>query len=279
MAFCEECQQDFKRIDVHNRAKHGGGVAVAEGAHSRAPVQEPRSQRGKRLHQEAILRPIDQIPIPPGGGSVEATGAWAYYLRSDGATISDALVLYPNGGVPDVDDPRLRARYGENHLYYRERQARRGLEYIGETLTELGVRKLVAILERNREDEILFCEDEIEDCQQVASSADRPEIRDQARRRQRQFAQRLEYLYQPLDPEGLTVELNEIARAQMLAKVDPNVLRVMRSMIGEVNERMAEAIVKFQAGRSTGEGAPARMSKVGADATIFDATGRSHLEA
>ena len=239
---------------------------------------EPRSKRGKRLHQEDILRPIDQIPMPPGGGDIEATGAWAYFLRPDGATIADTLVLYPNGGVPDVDDPRLRARYGENALYYQQRQARKGFEYIGHTLTEAGVRRLVELLAQNREDETLFCEDEAAACDQVVESADRPEIRDQARKRKRQFEKRLEYLKQPLDSEELITELNEIARAQMLAKVDPNVLRVMRSMIGEVNERMAEAITRFQAGRPRGEGAPAKLSKAGGDATVFDATGKDRID-
>ena len=240
--------------------------------------REPRSERGKRAHQEAILRPIDQIPMPPGGGDIEATGAWAYFLRPDGATISDTLVLYPNGGVPDIDDPRLRARYGENALYYQQRQAAKGFEYIGHTLTEAGIRRLVELLAANREDEVLFCEDEIEDCKTVATSADRPEIRDQARKRQRQFEKRLDYLRQPLEPDELTAELNDIARAQMLAKVDPNVLKVMRSMIGEVNERMAEAIGRFQGGRPRSEGAPVRGSKAGADATIFDAGGKDRID-
>ena len=250
-------------------------VAVAE-----KPVpNQPRSQRGRRRFIEDVLRPIDQIPMPPGGGDISATGAWAYYLRPDGATISDALILYPNGGVPDVDDPKLRARYGENHMYYRQRQARRGLEFVGEHLTEAGVQRLVNILAANREDEILFCEDEVASCQQVVAGSDRPEIRDQARKRRRQFEHRLEYLRQPLNPEELTEELNEIARAQMLAKVDPNVLRVMRSMIGEVNDRMATAIAKFQGGNPrTGAAPTATLSARGADPTIFDATGKDRID-
>lgn len=237
-----------------------------------------RSRRGRQRYQEAILRPIDQIPMPPGGGDIEATGAWAYYLHPEGATITDALTLYPNGGVPDVDDPRLRARYGENHLYYQQRMAQKGFEFVGQTLTEAGIRRLIEILGNNREDEILFCEDEIANCHQVISGSDRPEIRDQARKRRRQFEQRLEYLSQPLNPEELTEELNEIARAQMLAKVDPNVLRVMRSMIGEVNDRMAMAITKFQGGNPRTGAAPASLSARGSDATIFDATGKDHIE-
>ena len=88
-----------------------------------APVQV--SERRRRIRDEAILRPIDQIERPPGGNGVDATGAWAYYIRADGATIGEALVLYPNGGIPDMDDQRMRARYGANAEYYRERQRRR----------------------------------------------------------------------------------------------------------------------------------------------------------
>lgn len=276
---CPDCGKPVGALAQHkpfcSARKEEAAVTVVEKLPEGVQI---RSRRGRQRYQEAILRPIDQIPMPPGGGDIEATGAWAYYLRPDGATITDALMLYPNGGIPDVDDPRLRARYGENHMYYRERQARKGFEFVGQTLTEAGIKRLIEILANNREDEILFCEDEIANCQQVVSGADRPEIRDQARKRRRQFEQRLEYLQQPLNPEELTEELNEIARAQMLAKVDPNVLRVMRSMIGEVNDRMATAIAKFQGGNPRSGAAPATLSARGADATIFDATGKDLIE-
>lgn len=216
------------------------------------------------MRNEVILRPIDQIPQPPGGGSISATGAWAYYLRLDGATITDILVLYPNGGVPDLDDKRLAARYGENATYYRERQKRRGLEYVGPTLTEQGMKRLIEVMEANREDELLFIEEEIEAAKDTAKSSDLPDIRNQARKRVGQFERRKETLLQPFDPDALLAELNDIARAQMLAKVDPNVLRVMRSMIGEVNERLAEQVSHFQQGRSLA-GAPSTLSGHGSD--------------
>ena len=278
---CPDCGKEVGSLVGHQRfcpvrSQAQAPVTVLEKLPQGVQV---RSQRGRQRYQEQVLRPIDQIPLPPGGGDISATGAWAYYLHPEGATITDAISLYPNGGVPDIDNPRLRARYGENHMYYRERMARKGFEFVGNTLTEGGVKRLVEVLAKNREDEILFCEDEIVGCQQVVSGSDRPEIRDQARKRRRQFEQRLEYLRQPLNPEELTEELNEIARAQMLAKVDPNVLRVMRSMIGEVNDRMASAIAKFQGGNPRTGAAPARMmSGAGADESIFDATGRDHIE-
>lgn len=275
---CPDCGKAVGNVASHRPfCPQRGEAAIAQS--EKIGETTPRSERGRRLHRETVLRPIDQIPMPPGGGDIEATGAWAYYLHPDGATITDALTLYPNGGVPEVDDPRMRARYGENHLYYQQRQARKGFEFVGPTLNEAGVLRLVEILAQNRGDEILFCEDEIGNCQQVVVGSDRPEIRDQARKRRRQFEARLEYLRQPLNPEELTEELNEIARAQMLAKVDPNVLRVMRSMIGEVNDRMAQAISRFQSGKPRSDPAPvATLSARGSDASIFDSTGKDHLE-
>lgn len=212
-------------------------------------TQAPRqSARGRRIRDEQVLTPLDQIQRPPGNDQVDATGAWAYYLRLDGATIGEALVLYPNGGYPDIDDVRMRERYGANAEYYRQRQRRRGLEYVGQQLNEQAMKRLVEILAENREDEVLFLQEEIADAKDLAKSSDLPAVRDQAKRRVRQLTRRLEMIEAGFDPDALLGELNDIARAQQLAKVDPNVLRVMRSMIGEVNEKMAASIAHFQAG-------------------------------
>lgn len=232
------------------------------------------SERGRRIRGEQILTPLDQIRKPPGSASVEATGAWAYYLRLDGATIREALVLYPNGGYPDLDDARMRDRYGANAEYYRERQKRRGLEYIGQRLTEESMKRLVDVLESNREDECLFLREEIDDAKEVAKGSDVPEVRSQAKRRVKQLERRLETINVGFNPDELLAELNEIARAQQLAKVDPAVLRVMRSMIGESNEKM---IAHFQEGRSTGDGAPARGRKAGSDRGA-EFTGKDSLD-
>ncbi len=215
--------------------------------------REPRSERGRRIRQLDVMTPLDQIRVTGNTPGIQATGAWAYYINPNGATIRDALILYPNGGVPDIDDDRLRSRYGENAEYYRQRQARKGLEYVGPTLTDGGVQRLVEVLEKNRPDEILFIEDEIEDAKEVSKAADVPEVRSQAKRRLQQLTRRLHYLEEPLDADAMEAELKEIARAQQLAKVDPAILRVMRSMIGEVNERM---LAHFSSGGSLPEGGP-----------------------
>ena len=237
-------------------------------------IEKPRlSERGRRLRNEDILRPLDQIRTIPGGNGISTTGAWAYYLRPDGATITDALVLYPNGGIPDMDDQRLRARYGENAELYRERQRRRGLEFIGPTLTDVGIRRLLEVLESNREDEDLFLQEEIADAKEMIKNSDLPDVRNQAKRRVRQLTRRLETIRQGFDPDELSAELKEIARAQQLAQVPPAILRVMRSMIGEVNERMLE---HFRNNRTL-EGAPAGMSH-GSGESGGEFEGKDHLE-
>lgn len=226
---------------------------------------EPRSRRARQARDRKVLTPLEQIRVPAQG----VTGAWAYYLRPDGATIMDALILYPNGGVPDIpNNPRLAARHGTNAPYYRERQKRKGFEYLGQTLTEEGMKKLVQTIEENRPEEILWTMDQIDECERIIENTDRPEERDRQRVRRDALRTRLNYLKNELDPVKMTEELNEIARAQQLANVDPNVLRVMRAMIGEVNANMAAAIAKFQAGKDsagidpdTGDVAPRRPGR------------------
>ncbi len=237
---------------------------------------EPRSQRGRRIRQLDVPDILSQIRVQNYGDNIELTGAWAYYLNPKGATIRDALILYPNGGIPDIDDARLRAKYGENAEYYRNRQARKGLEYVGPTLTEGGVKRLVEVLEANRPDEILFIEDEISDAEKVATESDLPQIRDQAKRRIQQLSRRLAILQQPLDVAAMEVELNEIARAQQLSKVDPNVLRVIKSMIGEVNDRFLEY---FTHGVPFAEPGLPKMSRGTGSSKGADFEGKANLDA
>jgi len=272
MEVCDICNDGrlWKNPASHKRLAHGGGMkaTIADVEAMPAPVAEaerPQASQRRRRRGEQVLTPMEQIPQPPGqAAGVEHTGAWAYYMRDTGATITDVLTIYPKGGIPDLADVRLRDRYSENAEYYRRRQARRGLEYVGQKLTEASMKRLVEIMASNREDEELFLREEIADAKDVAISSDLPDVRNQAKRRINQLERRLEMLLAPFDPDALLTELNEIARAQQLAKVDPNVLRVMRSMIGEVNEKMEARISYFQKSSMPSD-APARFSGMGSD--------------
>lgn len=212
-----------------------------------AEQSEPRTARGRRraLRGMQTLTPLEQIRAVPNSAVGTLTGAWAYYLNPSGATIRDALILYPNGGVPPNTVPNWR-RYGENADYYRARQARKGLEYVGATLTPEGVKRLVEILQANREEEILDLEDQIADCEQDIKNSDRPEWRDNQRKRRGQLQQRLDYVRAPLDAEALTAELNEIARAQRMSKVSPETLAVMREMLQEQSATFMASLEKFK---------------------------------
>lgn len=246
MDICPQCQGEYKSVPAHARYCRGGGVAVAE-----RPTG-PRSERGKRLYERAIVEPIDQIRMQPAG----VTGAWAYYLRPDGATIREALVLYPNGGAPNaIDDPK--GKFGTNAAYFRERQRRKGFEYLGQRLDTTGVRRLVETIERNRPDYILFLEDMIADCEQTLTNTDSPQVRDQARKRRGAFQSLLNEANAPFDADRMLAELDEIAQAQRMANVDPAILQVMREMIGEANNRTMALVQRFNAGRqSDPDGAP-----------------------
>lgn len=206
----------------------------------------PRSERGRRKYAERVLEPIDQIRVQPGG----VTGAWAYYLRPEGATIRDALILYPNGGRPSPqDDPK--GKFGTNAELYQARQARKGFTYLGQRLDQRAVRLLVETIARNRDDEILYTEDEIAECERIRKSDAPQREREIAAKRLAQWRNRLEYLTQPWDPDALVAELDEIARAQRLANIDPNVLAVMREMVGEVNAKTEAAVARFSRGKTS----------------------------
>src|SRR3972149_6813303 len=85
------------------------------------PGLEPRSARGKRMRGVTTITPRQEIPVHQGCAA-------AYYLRPDGATISEALVIYPNGNDQDK-------RFAKNYAHYRQPQRDRGLIYLGPTVT------------------------------------------------------------------------------------------------------------------------------------------------
>src|SRR5574343_220177 len=124
-----------------------------------ATEDKPRSKRGQRARETSVLDAIDQIRMPPGG----VTGTWAYYLRPDGATIRDTLVITPNGGIPDIEDAAMRSRYGTGAPEFRRKEERKGHIFLGSKLTPDAVGKLGRSMGENREDEILWCQEQTAD--------------------------------------------------------------------------------------------------------------------
>ena len=233
-----------------------GLSAHKRGAHPE-PVAEPviRSERGMRRRNRdmQMLTPLEQIRGRPAGDAQSSfNGAWAYYINPSGATIRDALILYPNGAqLPRNEDTK--GRYSENAAYYQQRQARKGLTYIGPTLTEQGVRLLVETLEANKEDEILDLEEQIQECEYDIQNSDRPDWRDNQRKRKAKLQRRLDHVKMPIDADELIKELNSIARAQRMARVSPETMTVMREMIGEQDAKFQAALAKFQSGSTQSE--------------------------
>lgn len=266
MATCSKCgdEKDPRGLATHERTCSGGGVAVAE----KPQPFIPRSTRGRRELQGEALTPLQQVRVIPSSRDknfTEVTNAWAYYIRPDGATIRDALILYPNGGIPEVDDAKKRAMHGRNNEYYRARQKTKGFEFIGPRLTVAGVKRLVEVIMGNRQDEILYCEDEIVNCQSTIENNDRPEVRDQARKRKYQFEKRLGYLTQDIDPEAMVSELDDIAKAQELASLDPKLARILRQMVGEKMTVIEELMTRMT--RGSGDGPKVSKDTSGA---VFD---------
>ena len=213
-------------------------------------VHEPRSQRSRDVARTQTMRPIDEIPVVGATPGAEATGAWAYYLRSDPgcATIHDIVHLFPNGGIPDLDNPRDRAAFGTNASEYREYYRLKGFEYVGQKLTEGAMERVVEIMQAARQEEVDWCLDQIDEAEEILKSGGTQQTIDHARLRRRKLQQRIQRLEQPFDPDALVAELKDIARAQMLASVDPNVLKVMKALIGEANDALTEKIAHFQRG-------------------------------
>ena len=243
-AWTDEEKQAARERALARIGKGGDTMVEVESAPTTEPVA--RTERGRRraLRGVKTLTPLEQIRAVPNSGPGTLTGAWAYYINPQGATIRDALILCPNGGSPPPTTPNYR-RYAENAEYYQARQKRKGLEFVGSTLTPDGVRRLVQVLAANRDEEVLDLEDQIEECQRDIENSDRPDWRDNQRRRRDQLQRRLDAVTAPLDPDALIAELNEIARAQRMSKVSAETLAVMKEMLQEQSATFAAALSKF----------------------------------
>lgn len=209
---------------------------------------EPKSRRARRMYEGDVPSTIDQIPTFPGteAGS-DATGAWAYYLREDGETIGEILIIQPNGGIPDIPDARMRGKFGTNASYFRDRYAAKGIKFLGSKLDEKAMTEVARVLAANRDEGIAYCEDMIAEADDVIANSDRPDVRDQFRRRKQQFEKRKNMLEAPFDQDAVLVELKRAARAYTLSKIDPNILPAIQAIVGEaMDERLAADIAHFQ---------------------------------
>lgn len=186
------------------------------------------SKRAQRDLAGEVLTPLKQIRVP---SSAVGYGAWCYYLRPNGETLRDVLILTPNGGnAPDNPDPKLRTRFSTNASYYHDRARAKGWEVLGPKLTIQGVRRIVEILVANREEGVAYCEDEIAMCDYTIANTGIEKDRMIAHKRKQQFQKRLATVLAPFDPDELIAELDEISRAQRMAELDP----VMRAAVAEM---------------------------------------------
>lgn len=254
-----KAQGERLRAAREAKKQESGAVAVVtkeSDLTAELTLEERATRAMARRGVSKTLTPIEQIrPYNP--NSIPDRSAGAYYIRPDGATIADALIWYPNGAKHDREyDPN--GKYSENADYYQSRQKRKGFEYVGPMLTVAGAKRLVEVLEKNRDAEVERLEDEIAIAEYAVLHADRPEVRDQQRKRRNQFQIRLDRVKQPFDPEALANELQEIANAQEMANVPPQIMRVMRRMLEAQGKKIDDAMMaRFARKVGTGEDDPA----------------------
>src|SRR3990167_9611524 len=92
-------------------------------------------------------------------------------------------------------------------------------------------------------------EDEIAESERQLNLTENPGWRDLYRKRKLAAQRRLDMLRMKFDPDALVAELEEISRAQRMATLDPNILTVMREMVGEVNDKFASYVAHFAKGK------------------------------
>ena len=221
---------------AETETKRATTVAINEEG---APVV--RSIRGrKRTGVNHAPNTLDDIRPRPGG---MRGGPAAYFIRPDGATIREALIIAPSGA------PVL-ARNGEDRANAEAVQARalrKGFVYVGPQLTFDGVEKLVAVIESNKADYILDLREQMQDADNNRKNLDVPEERRLHTTRFRKLTALLAAAQQPIDGPKIVKELNEILQAQKLAAISPDMREAIIALTGqEISTRMAGLIEKMQ---------------------------------
>jgi len=169
------------------------------------------------------------------------------------------LVCYPNGA------PMLRnGRDRGNSALYQSRQAAKGFEYIGPSLTPSGVKRLAEVIAGERQDYILYLEEEITSAEQTIREADKPEVRDQARTRRGQLTRQQNFYAKPLDIDGMIAELDDMMKAQKLAALSPAQREAFSVMFDEqVSGRVADLVNKMEGKSSTSDGVRVNVTNAG----------------
>jgi hypothetical protein len=200
--------------------------------------------RSKRATQDLagdVVTPLLQVRVPSGNVTF---GAWSYVLRPEGETIRDALILVPNGGdAPDCPDPKMRAKYATNKSYYNDRERNKGFIPLGSRLNPDNVRLIVETLTKNREEAVLYCQDQIAMCGYTISTTGSEKDRAVAYKRKAQFQKRLDTVLQPFNADELVKEMDEIARAQRMSSLDAATRQAVAEMIGSAIDSKFESMI------------------------------------
>lgn len=218
-----------------------------------------RSKRGRRrLDLDRAPDPMEEVPERPGG---IFGGPAAYFIRP-GATISEALIVSPNGAAM-VHNGTDRA----NSKMYQDRLEKRGFEYIGPTLTPDGIRRLAEVMGEHRQDYVIFLQEEIETTRQLIHETETLEVRDQMRRRESQFERQLEIATKSFDAEKMISELNDILKAQKLAALSPAQRDAMSIFMDDKVSEKIQALVRRMGNKTatTEDGFSVEITNASAD--------------
>ncbi|TXH57199.1 MAG: hypothetical protein E6Q97_04685 [Desulfurellales bacterium] len=256
--------RQYDNADQYDEMKEEVGVGqVALSTQTADPninplTGKPYSRRGRREAGIREVTPLQQFRRWDDHLTTNTIrdSAYAYYLRPDGATVADILVICPNGGTPTIEgDARARRRkrlIGSNAGYFRDRQQAKGFIYIGQQLTREGILKMVEIMEENQPDEILWVDEQIAMAQVTLRTDPRHDHQNLAQERISRLNAVRERLTTKLDVDAIVKEMNLIAEAQRLANLPPEILAVMRQMRDDAENNALARMIEIMSPKSGG---------------------------
>ncbi len=265
---CEKCGADGLKGQRGVKA-HWNLQCIANPKHAEIEVKQDAgratrlgaklSRRGmeRRGFDARVATPLELIRPRPGG---LIGGPAAYYVNPRGATVREALIICPNG-APMIHNGRDRG----NSEIYQNVQRLRGFEYIGPLLTEEGVARLVEVIESNLFDYVLDLKEQIFDVDHDIETSDRPEWRDNQRKRRIQLTRLLEQAQKPLDGPRMAAEYLDVVKAQKLAAIPADIREAVILMGGtaaETDKKIAAMVAELTGGQrvSSEEGVSVTVS-------------------
>lgn len=238
MAVCKTCNFSYDGRDREVSKEHKSGACTLTARELALELADGRRQVTPPTMSDAVRRRVGgddakaltswELLRKPSPNLNPRTSPYCYWLDPNGGTMRDAVRFDPNGAKPGEG---CESKYTQSWQIFQATNEDMGWIRLGHQLQKDSIKLIVETLEKNRPIE----KEVMEHYRAVAAY----EVTNGTNERARAIAQKsvttytklIEQLEMPIDADFMISELNEIARAQRMSALSPDMRAAIREMI------------------------------------------------